>query len=1249
MELRPVADEGRRRELSSDRWQAVSPYLDQPLDLAPDERDDWMRSLRAANPTVAADVTLLLREHDELREQGFLEETLAPDVSAAGPEVEGQSIGPFKLVKRLGEGGMGTVWLAQQDRPIRRRVALKAIKPGRGSRDVLSRFEAERQALAILNHQHVAKVFDAGETGDGRPYFVMEYVDGVPITTFADHHALTVRDRLALFLQVCDAVQHTHQNGVLHRDLKPGNILVAEEQGQPLTKVIDFGIAKAAGQHLAGETLHTEAGVLLGTPEYMSPEQAGLVDAAVDARTDIYSLGLLLYELLTGRPPFDGSELRRKPLIEALRVIREEDPPRLTARLKADGETEAALVARLRQTEPRVLLRELRGELEWITSRAIEKEPVHRYGSVSELRADVRRYLNGDPVLAGAPSTIYRLRKLARRHRAAAVAIVSVALMATALISTLSLVRALRAEDRTRRQLIGSLVSQGMQRVDDSDPLRGLRYFTRALEMETDPARIRGHRIRIGETLQRAPRLVRIWRHEAPIVLLARSSRDLVATGSVDGVIRIRELLSDRQAVPDLDQGDVILGGEFSPDGALLAVASEGGSVRIWDPASGRLVGKLGHQTPAADLEFSPDGQLIAAIHEDGSVRVWNCSTGSLLFEHRHEGGGRRALFAASGRTLATGGADGVRLWRLPAGEPSGVVRHRNLEDMVLTADDRWLATASRDSTARLWDLRTGQQLGATMRHDAGVINIAFSPGLDLLVTSALDHTTRMWRVPDGTPARPPSRSNSIPLEIDVSTLMIASATQGGAVDLWPTAGGQAALRIPHAGTARIRHDTTGRYLPTGASDGIARIWDLAPVVGTPDLFVTEVPEFTWRVVSSPGGDSVAVSSGPNVDRGTVRLLHPVTGGPVTPVIRLAGLNPGIAFSPDGRLLATAAASSRLWDAATGEPVAPLAVERGGADSVSFSPDGRRFIVASQAAGAARLRDTTDPSTTTDLALGEPVSDASFAPDGRRLVTATLAGGPNIKMWDADTGRLLWTAAHSDAVLVAKWNPDGSTVITGGADHWLRSWHSSSGAPASLAVSMLGVVSALDLTGDGQRLIAGTVGGDLRLADVPNGRLLSVMSHRGFVYQSRFSGDGSLAITSTGDRTARLWDGLTGEPLSPALPAGDISRGATFVGSDAWAWTGVGLQVDTLSIDNRPASRLRALAEGTAGRALTDAGTEVVLPAGEIEARLSRRTGSSPDPPPPSADGYHRAQALAALRRGRLPDAVRHFERLPER
>jgi serine/threonine protein kinase len=383
------------------------------------------------------------------------EATLDPaGTRAAGANVGGRmSIGPYELVKTLGEGGMGQVWLAEQTAPVRRQVALKLIKGGLYDSAVIQRFESERQSLAVMNHPTIAKVFDAGSTKDGQPYFVMEYVDGLPITRYCDNRELKIPERLELFIKVCEGVQHAHQKAIIHRDLKPSNVLVVEVDGKPVPRIIDFGIAKAvSSQANAEQTIFTQAGSVVGTPGFMSPEQADPRVQDVDTRTDVYSLGVILYVLLTGTLPFDLEGWRKKPVDEVLRQLREEDPQSPSTKLRGEKETATDSAAK-RATEPGQLVSMLRGDLDWITMKAIEKDRTRRFGTPSELAADLERYLQKKPILARPASTGYRVGKYVQRHRVgvAMAGAAAALLVAFAVAQAAQLRRITRERDRANR------------------------------------------------------------------------------------------------------------------------------------------------------------------------------------------------------------------------------------------------------------------------------------------------------------------------------------------------------------------------------------------------------------------------------------------------------------------------------------------------------------------------------------------------------------------------------------------------------------------------------------------------------------------------------------------------------------------------------------------------------------------------------------------------------------------------------
>ena len=386
--------------------------------------------------------------HDGLGE--FLEQPVPPPSvtwDAPGPlEAPGTIIGPYKLMEQIGEGGFGLVFVAEQQQPVRRKVALKVIKPGMDSRQVIARFEAERQALALMDHPNIARVLDAGTTESGRPYFVMELVRGIPITDYCDRNQLTPRERLELFVDVCHAIQHAHQKGIIHRDVKPSNVLVTSHDGKPVAKVIDFGVAKAIHQHLTERTIYTQFAQMIGTPLYMSPEQAEMSGLDVDTRSDIYSLGVLLYELLTGSTPLERKQMAQAAYDEMRRLIREEEPPRPSQRLST-LETLPS-VAASRKTEPAKLSRMMKGELDWVVMKALEKDRTRRYETANALARDLQRYLADEVVEARPASSGYRLRKFARKNRAAlaTTATIGLLLIAGIAVSTWQAVRARRAE-----------------------------------------------------------------------------------------------------------------------------------------------------------------------------------------------------------------------------------------------------------------------------------------------------------------------------------------------------------------------------------------------------------------------------------------------------------------------------------------------------------------------------------------------------------------------------------------------------------------------------------------------------------------------------------------------------------------------------------------------------------------------------------------------------------------------------------
>jgi serine/threonine protein kinase len=573
--------------------------------------------------------------------------------------------GKYKLIEAIGEGGMGSVYMARQTEPVKRAVAVKVIKAGMDSKAVLARFEAERQALAMMDHPNIARVLDAGTTDGGRSFFVMELVKGVPITQYCDERRLTPRQRLELFVPVCQAIQHAHQKGVIHRDIKPSNVLVALYDDRPVPKVIDFGVAKAAGQALTDKTLMTGFGAVVGTPEYMSPEQANLNNLDIDTRSDVYSLGVLLYELLTGTTPVDRKSLGKAALLEILRIVREVEAPRPSAKLSTIDTLPS--VAANRGTEPAKLSKLMKGELDWVLLKALEKDRTRRYESANALSRDIQRYLADEVVEARPPSTGYRLKKFVRRHKGQVIAasLVLLALLGGIAGTTWGMIRAEirrveREDEKTQRGRAEALRQGAEIARDDAQRKEKAERWERyranvavaagALQLQNSGT--------ARSALDAAPPELRNWEWQyfhgqldgASLVLPVPGGKihSLVLSPSGRQIAFCRD---DQNEVTlyDVAAGtpDAVLRGHsapvtsvaYRPDGKQMVTASNDQTIRLWDPATGRGLALLRPEAAPADLDRNPlvaynsDGSRIASHAQRlgrGAVtsRLWDVTTG---------------------------------------------------------------------------------------------------------------------------------------------------------------------------------------------------------------------------------------------------------------------------------------------------------------------------------------------------------------------------------------------------------------------------------------------------------------------------------------------------------------------------------------------------------------------------------------------------------------------------------------------
>jgi serine/threonine protein kinase/WD40 repeat protein/tetratricopeptide (TPR) repeat protein len=1072
------------------------------LELAdPAERSAYLDRACAGDPHLREKVEQLLKAHDQ--PGAFMESpALSPVVTIDRPisESPGTVIGPYKLLEQIGEGGFGIVFMAEQQRPIRRKVALKVLKPGMDTRQVVARFEAERQALALMDHPNIAHVLDGGETASGRPYFVMELVRGIPITDFCDQSHQSVRQRLELFVSVCQAVQHAHQKGIIHRDLKPTNVLVTLHDNVPVVKVIDFGIAKAMGQQLTDKTLFTNFAQLIGTPLYMSPEQAQLSGLDIDTRSDIYALGVLLYELLTGTTPFDKERLKTATYDEIRRIIREEEPAKPSTRISSlagSGDPrrarEAGTVSASRQSDPKRLSQLFRGELDWIVMKALDKDRNRRYETASAFAADVQRYLHHEPVLACPPTLGYRLRKIVQRNKGPVLAasLVVLALVGGIIGTTWGLIRATHARQEAvaaQQQAVGQARQKERALKDKGAALTAAQKSKRHADerlFESYVAQARANRLsrRPGQRFETLAVLNRATRLAHRLKLPGRKFRDL------------RNAVIATLAMPDLHLAGPwnpfpADGGSFDFDEALAIYArtDQRGNCSIRRVADNTQIHFLRGLGRPALAQLSRDGKFVAVLHQDGAgkagvaVHMWQIDRATprpLLSEAQAHG----VDFAKDNGRIALAYTDGaIRLFELP----SGRLTHRQAPDPRLTREVG-IALHPSEPVAAVWsyfasavqlrDLRTGKVI-ATVPQPGKPISVAWHPD------------GRTFAVGYG-------ETNFIQL-YDRTTLKAYRTLRG--------AGFGAAVSFNHAGDR----------LAVRGWGGYGQLFD----VGTGQLLFT-TPGMAWGGRFSrddrrlPGG----------IRDGKLGIWRVGDGREYRTLVRTAlpekGSYHSVAVSPDGRLLAAGMWDGiGLWDLAGGSELVFLPMEGGGYNKVLFEPTGAlltlcpsgllRWPVRKDSRGASQVMGPPEPLplpcghcleqsrdgrviVTCDRAVGqeEPfaggwilhagkphrpiridagadIGSIAVSPNGRWVVTVTHSVGL-AKVWDARNGRLVKKLADWGAGAPC-FSPDG---------RWLANAHSG------------GRLLAVGTWKPGRRLLAH--------AFAPDGKLMAAKKAQGLV------------------------------------------------------------------------------------------------------------------------------------------------------
>jgi eukaryotic-like serine/threonine-protein kinase len=1138
----------------------------------PEQRAAYLEQACGNNPELRRNVEMLLKAH--LKAGNFLAEGPAPQgATIAQPvtEAAGTMIGPYKLLEPIGEGGMGTVWMAQQSEPIKRLVAIKLIKPGMDSKQVLARFEAERQALALMDHPNIAKVFDAGAVGsrqsavgseekqaglptaycllptsEGRPYFVMELVKGVPITKYCDEHHLTPRQRLELFIPVCQAIQHAHQKGIIHRDIKPSNVLVAMYDDRPVPKVIDFGVAKAAGQQLTEETLHTNFGAVVGTIEYMSPEQASFNQLDVDTRSDIYSLGVLLYELLAGSPPFTKKELEKVDMLEMLRVIREDEPTKPSTKLrKAEGgrmKVERSRSSRFwsffRYPFSSFMLHPSSfQELDWIVLKALEKDRSRRYETANSFAMDVQRYLADEPVQACPPSAAYRFRKFARRNKVAlAMAlVVSLALLFTVGVLAVSTVLVVREQRATEYALHAETSAKYTLDKTLKQERQDAYYRSIALAYRELSADNLGLALKLlaecpedlhnweWDLLMRLCRVEQVVLRNGPAVssLAFSSDGERIATASLDGTLKVwnlrtRQVIWFKEKAHGAIESKVGFASSvtFHPDGTHLASTGQDQLVKVWDlttdPRQADVFSRpcdtdqiVGTAYAAA---FSPLDPNQLAVGSKGVLTIWDWKNKTLVHSYpAHETRRLSVAFSRDGQRLASGDWSGsVKLWNTEAtGAPLCTFSETRYAapSLSFNPDGTRLAAASFDRHVNVWDTTTGVRVHQFPHAGRLALAVAYSPDGRLIVSTGEGKTVHVWEAESGREVLGLRGHTGLCgcVAFSPDGLRLASASMDGTIRIWDATPLQDHERqeistLPEQSGEiwSLAIHPKDQKIALAGQGNPAKVWDVKThqVTASSD----SLRDIVFCVAWHPDGHRIA-SAGGNGDQFTVEVWNTLNGQKYSLPFGVEYV--ATAFSRDGRYLVTGRSNGvvQVWDARDGREIGVLGTHLGVVRGVAFSPEREgRFLASASADGAVKLWDATRLGDVEKTGSQKPIRtfpthvpgaglNVAFSPDGKRIAIGDM--DYVVKIWELDTGKELATLrGHSGDLYTVAFSLDGRWVASGGEDSTVKVWDSNTGKLLRSFRGHTGLVNSLAFTPDGKRLVTGSRDRKVKFWDV---------------------------------------------------------------------------------------------------------------------------------------------------------------------
>ena len=1037
--------------------------------------------------------------------------------------------GRYTLLEKIGEGGMGEVWVAKQTEPVKRKVALKLIKTGMDSKAVLARFEQERQALALMDHPNIARVLDGGMTPTGQPFFAMELVNGLPLNKFCDEMKLTPKERLELFVPICLAVQHAHQKGIVHRDLKPANILITLIDARPAPKVIDFGVAKATAGKLTDESMFTQFGAVVGTLEYMSPEQAGFSCADVDTRADIYSLGVILYEMLTGLKPIDTKRLKMAAWTEMIRIIREEEPSKPSTRLSTDESLPS--LAALRQTEPNKLMALLRGELDWVVMKCLEKQRERRYETANGLAQEIQRYLADEVVEARPPSATYRLKKFVRRQKAQVVAasLVLLTLVGGVLGTTIELWEANAAAQKERD---ANTAAQAARTAAENAA-----EAEKAAKIEAQRQQVRAEWLLYASKITLAQRELAADNVDAAAAVLKSTPPDF-RNWEYDYLKTQFESNENVCKAPSIDA--------VSRDGKRLASSDYrlgSWGVTVWDMETGKLLVSLKHSGPVRAVAFNADGTRLACggniankHDKPADLKVWDLETGKVIFElEGHVPGVAGVCYSPDGKKIASlagnlyGKSAELKEWDARTGKEilnfqrpavAGGFGGGIVGGLAYSPDGKRIA-AGMAQMLNVWDAETGKAVLSFRAHQHVITSLAYSPDGKRIATTSPESDMKVWDAETGKELLGIPNDGGEGIAFSPDGKRIASPN-GQLVKVWDALTGKEVRSFKTGASVGIAFSHDGKRLAVAAG-GTVRTWEIDKRREGVLTFAAGKAGLSSMALS-PDGQRIATASA--LLDPTVKVWDTQTGKLVFNLKGHKDFASNLAFSRDGKILASASrdGTTRIWDMKTGDNKRTLKSGFRQHGVVALGPNGD-LLATNEDDKTMTVWDLQSGKPTLTLpAATECVLSLAFSSDGKYLASGSSGVRDNLKVWNVQTGQLEFTRQGQNVFSVA-FSPDGRYLASAGIEESIRVWNTNTGEESLVLRGHMGSIESVTFSPDGKRIASASTDGTIKLWETQRGfETITLPALREPQRAVAFNSDGQRLACAGLHGTVRIWD-----------------------------------------------------------------------------------------------------------------------------